>query len=39
LSTIGTLDEPLHELPPKLAKRIIADSSFSRSQGQKQKSK
>jgi hypothetical protein len=35
LSAIGTLNEALHELPPRqIAKRIIADSSFSRSQGQ-----
>src|SRR5277367_4403956 len=39
LSTIGTLDEALHELPPKLAKRIIADSSFSRSQAQTETSR
>jgi hypothetical protein len=34
LSAIGTPNEALHELPRQIAKRIIADSSFSRSQGQ-----
>ena len=33
LSAIGTLNEALHELPPQIAKRIIADRPFSRSQG------
>src|SRR5258705_13891054 len=37
LSAIGTLNEALHEFPRQIAKRIIADSSFSRSQGQKAK--
>jgi hypothetical protein len=34
LSAIGAPNEALHELPRQIAKRIIADSSFSRSQGQ-----
>jgi len=33
LSAIGTLNEALHDCPRQIAKRIIADSSFSRSQG------
>src|ERR1019366_1270033 len=35
LSTIGTFNKALHELLPQIAKRIIAERPFSRSQGQK----
>jgi hypothetical protein len=33
LSAIGTLNKALHELPPQIAKRIIAERPFSRSHG------
>jgi hypothetical protein len=37
LSAISPLNEALHGSPPRqIAKRIIADSSFSRSQGHQQ---